>query len=1108
MNQSTTSIAGPSPAETNGGASPIPLGVAAFTRPSFAPSSSYWLEHIPFAHWLVEQARPRTIVELGVHTGGSYCNFCEAVANLGIDTRCFGIDNFEGDPHYISYGPEILANLKAYHDPLYREFSTLIKSDFDGALSHFEDGTIDLLHIDGTHFYEDARRDFESWKPKLSERAVVLFHDTNVHERGFGVHRLWKELTSVHRGFEFIHCHGLGVLVPGKSPAAAIDALVSADDAAAVFIRRFFSGLGDRITCIAKLSDAAERIEKLEADETILRGWVTEKEDLARAETLARLERDETIASLREDLRSALDKRNSLSARLAEAERECDSHRSEATRLRTEQSRVRNALAQLPSPRIVDLGLVAGRLHRKDPVADSGLFDRKFYLSQFPAGRRIPNPMFHYRTIGWLLGLRPNRLFDPLWYAETYHLEAGREPLLDYVTTGHKAGRRPHPLFDQEFYVTSDAGLAAYSHLPFHHFLHHGLKEGRKPCALFDPAYFAACQGDVTMEDAPDHFLKFGRRDRLNPHPLFDTGFYIEKYKEEMQPGENPLLHFMEKGRSGTFSPHPLFDSVFYSRMYPEVTAAGMNPLVHFISIGAEEGRMPNPYFETRRYRDAAMRSAPAGTNPLVHFLNCPPDQLTDPGRQFQAAWYLQTYPDVAEQKINPLVHYLTVGIKEGRETSEHGATSAKLESKYPGITRPVGIPNHDRLKQALRTPRTRVAGGPGRTRINMLFPDLDADIVFGGYISAFEFLASLAGDHDIRLVCTTQSVDASGMDGLRRKFESNPRVSKMLEAASLADISDPETILEIHPQDVFCAYSAWDSMLCNKLAAALGQAESLYFCQEDEAIFHPNDSLHALIREAQRLPQFYIFNTGILRDYFRKNRLGPFHTSDQEGMERSMAFQHALVDAKPPAAEELAARGKLKVLVYARPEEHAKRNLFEITLLGINQFLEARPELAGNLEFTGVGSMRFEGEVELAGGHTIHIQPKISYSDYAASLSRYDIGLSLMYAPHPSILPFEMASAGQVVVTNCYGSRDRDVLEGISPNLIAIDATPAGVAAGFAAALERVSDFAARVRGAAFDWSRSWERSFGPEFAERLHPAIQRIAAGPAARAGKQQDS
>ena len=162
-----------------------------FFTPAFRPESA-WIDHGPFAFWLIQALRPRTLVELGTHGGYSYFVFCQAIKSLNLDTRCFAVDTWQGDEHAGFYSEDFFNRVSDHNAAHYGSFSRLVRATFDAALAHFSDGAIDLLHIDGRHFYEDVKHDFEAWKPKLSDRAVVLFHDTNVRERDFGVFRLWK----------------------------------------------------------------------------------------------------------------------------------------------------------------------------------------------------------------------------------------------------------------------------------------------------------------------------------------------------------------------------------------------------------------------------------------------------------------------------------------------------------------------------------------------------------------------------------------------------------------------------------------------------------------------------------------------------------------------------------------------------------------------------------------------------------------------------------------------------------------------------------------------------------------------------------------------------
>jgi GT2 family glycosyltransferase len=183
-------------------------------QPTFFDPQSAWLRHGPFAMWLVGALRPRRIVELGTHTGYSYFAFCQAVKEHHLSTNCVAVDTWQGDEHAGFYDNDVY-DAVTHHNALYSDFSTLLRKTFDTARDDIEDGSIDLLHVDGRHFYNDVKADFESWIPKLSPRAIVLFHDTEVRERGFGVWKYWAEIATNRPALNFPHQHGLGVLFWG-----------------------------------------------------------------------------------------------------------------------------------------------------------------------------------------------------------------------------------------------------------------------------------------------------------------------------------------------------------------------------------------------------------------------------------------------------------------------------------------------------------------------------------------------------------------------------------------------------------------------------------------------------------------------------------------------------------------------------------------------------------------------------------------------------------------------------------------------------------------------------------------------------------------------------
>ena len=229
-----------------------------------------WHQHIPFAFFITSLHRPSLFVELGVHAGDSYLAFCEGLVGSGLasygpmgllDTRvvpgtyrAVGIDTFEGDSHSGFYPAGVLEMLQKAHNPDYGAFSKLLVSTFDDAQPKFADGSIDLLHIDGCHTYEAVKHDFENWLPKLSNRGVVLFHDTAITDNpSFGVWRFWREVQAnvpgrYPGGFSFSHGNGLGCLVVGSEAKDVLAFCKAERNSDGEWLRGFFRTLGTRIT--------------------------------------------------------------------------------------------------------------------------------------------------------------------------------------------------------------------------------------------------------------------------------------------------------------------------------------------------------------------------------------------------------------------------------------------------------------------------------------------------------------------------------------------------------------------------------------------------------------------------------------------------------------------------------------------------------------------------------------------------------------------------------------------------------------------------------------------------------------------------------------------
>jgi SAM-dependent methyltransferase len=369
--------------------------------------------------------------------------------------------------------------------------------------------------------------------------------------------------------------------------------------------------------------------------------------------------------------------------------------------------------------------------------------------------------------------------------------------------------------------------------------------------------------------------------------------------------------------------------------------------------------------------------------------------------------------------------------------------------------------------------------------RVNVMMPGLEIEHLFGGYLGILQLAARLAKDgHRVRLLLylpghgpDLESLDAElarcGLKGL-------------LDSVEVLAVGDRRHPFRVNPRDHFVAFSHQGALLSSGVCRELDEKRLLYFVQEYEPLFFSASSGQARALEALALPQVRLYSTETLKAYVEEQVPSPPHT-------HSPVVLNA-VGGAPPSKAALLSRRRRRLLFYARMQPHAGRNLVELGLEALRGTIENGGLDPGAWEFWGIGNEKALPDVALARGARLRLIPRLSLERYYAMLGQFDLGLSLMLSPHPSLPPLDMAAAGLVVVTNTFATKTAESLRGVSGNLLGVEATRDALEAGLREAERRCDDVEARLRSAAIHWPRDWDASLAPAM-----PWIQSFLAEPA---------
>ena len=679
--------------------------------------------------------------------------------------------------------------------------------------------------------------------------------------------------------------------------------------------------------------------------------------------------------------------------------------------------------------------------------------------------------------------------FDEVWYDQKYGLEARKLRGLDhYFRIGMKAGYSPNAAFDEDFYLSTnrDVGEAVQAGAllcGFEHYIRHGRFEGRSSqrrpeepalsvpevppdlaklvSACFDEVWYDQKYGlEARKLRGLDHYFRIGMKAGYSPNAAFDEDFYLSTNPdvgEAVQAGallcgfEHYIRHGRFEGRSGQGRPHdyshlrPMFDEDWYDQTY-ELKDEELHGFAHYLAKGARRGYSPYADFDEEFY--SAFYS--------------------DVRMAISSRGYLCGYE-----------HYVLVGRTENRLTKP--ILTKMLDLRYPGLTDSVGIAQAREIERRLAPMAT--CSGADQESYWILVPTLDPNIFFAGYKALIEFIVGLGSlKRPITVVICYHDDDGSYF---RYWITQQSRIAEAFRTVRIVNGRRLTAPLRLSPTDKIFAYSAWEAHLAHHMAAHVKSGLFGWLVQEYEAVFHDYSAEHVITASAYHLPHYPIFNSTELKDYFHHHRLGIFSGDRLPSPRHDFAvFNHPLTKLSSPSLAELKSRSSKTLIFYARPEPHAKRNLFPLALIALEEMAQ-QGSFVGPWEFHGVGALT-ETTIPLGRGHQLQLHAKMTEAEYIAFMHQIDIGLSLMYAPHPGLIAFEMASVGARVVTNAFDNRSETYLRGLSENIVPCEPTISGIKKALTEAIESSDDFSGRVRGMRINRSqgaKSWSEVFNDDF-------------------------
>lgn len=448
----------------------------------------------------------------------------------------------------------------------------------------------------------------------------------------------------------------------------------------------------------------------------------------------------------------------------------------------------------------------------------------------------------------------------------------------------------------------------------------------------------------------------------------------------------------------------------------------------------------------------------------------------------FDAAWYLATYSDVAEAGLDPVLHYLRVGAAEGREPgpkfSGRDYLAANPDVARAGLNPLLHYVVRGQAEGRGETPARRLAAGElapllgfrvtsaERSRVTLVTDSLGPRSLFGGVATALLFATQMAArlGTSLRIVTETEAADAEAAGQVLRMLGVAPPKDI---AFVFADRTRPERReIDVRSGDRFVSTAWWNTW---NLLHATAPRNVIHVLQDDERMFYPHGDVHLMCTEVLATPGLrFAVNTRLLHEHFAAEG---FDNVVRDGAWFEPAFPLSCY-----RWEDRADDGRQHFCFYARPSH--PRNLYQRGLEAVSAAIERRILDPERWTFTFIGSGL--ADIELPRGVRPRVLQRLPWPDYAATLRGIDLGLGLMYTPHPSYPPLDLAASGAVAITNRFGAKRS--LSQYSANILCVGSGLDALLEGIAQGAQLAADLPTRRRNyMQSGLVRDWTAAFGP---------------------------